>query len=143
MPGKVFESGSFIKTILISYSGIDQGKESGLFLSKYVLDYLRKKVVLGLNHSIVGKLGADWQFTRQERNGTYTKWNGSAYGSEVPYSLVNLLNTRIYWQQKNLMIYVEAANLLDQRYIDYGNIEQPGRWIKVGFRKQFDLETKN
>ena len=129
----------FIKSILFTYCWLDQGKESGPYSSKYVMDYLRHKAVAGINHSIFGNLGANWQIAYQDRNGTYTKWEGSSYGNEVPYAPVWLADARLYWQKKTTNIYLEFSNLLDKKYVDYANVEQPGRWFKIGIRKQFDL----
>jgi outer membrane receptor protein involved in Fe transport len=32
------------------------------------------------------------------------------------------------------MIFAEATNLLDNEYVDYGNVPQAGRWIRMGVR---------
>jgi iron complex outermembrane receptor protein len=32
------------------------------------------------------------------------------------------------------MIFAEATNLIDNKYVDYGNVPQPGRWIRTGIR---------
>ncbi len=139
IPDKLLKNKSIIKSMTFSYSWLNQGKESGSFSSKYILDYLRHKAVLGINHSIYRTFGASWEFSYQDRNGTYTKWEGSSYGNQVPYNPVWLADARLYWQKKNTNIYIEVSNLQDQKYMDYGNLEQPGRWIKIGIKKQFDL----
>jgi len=33
-----------------------------------------------------------------------------------------------------LHVYVEANNLFGCRYVDYGNVPQPGQWLMVGVR---------
>jgi vitamin B12 transporter len=138
-PDKVFLNKEFIKSINISYSKLSQSKVSGTFTSQYVLDYLKNKVDIGLTHSIYKGFGANWQFSYQERNGTYTKWQGTSYGAEVPYVPVWLVDGRLYWQKKGTNIYFEGSNLLNKRYVDYGNVEQPGIWFKIGIVQQFNL----
>jgi len=136
---KLLNSKSLIKSVIFSYSWLDQGKESGSYLSKYVMDYLKNKIVLGINHSIFGHLNADWKFSYQDRNGTYSKWEGNTYGKEVPYPTVYLVDTRLLWQSKATTLYLELSNLFNQRYVDYSNIELPGRWIKLGIKTQISL----
>ena len=137
--GKGLKNKPFIKYITLSYSWLDQGKQSGSYSSKYVMDYLRNKIVLGINHSIIGNLSADWKFSYQDRNGIYTKWEGSAYGKDVPYPSLYLVDARILWQNKSSVFYIELSNLLDQKFEDYSNVEQPGRWIKFGIKSQIRL----
>lgn len=130
---------TLIKCVTFSYSWLEQGKQSGSYSSRYVMDYLRNKIVLGINHSITGKLNADWKFSFQDRNGTYTKWEGSAFGKDVPYPSLYLVDARIVWQNKSSAFYIEFSNLFDQSYVDYSNVEQPGLWIKLGIKSQIKL----
>jgi len=139
IPEKIWNKRLFIKSFLFSYSWLDQGKESGAFSSKYVLDYLKNKVVFGIAHSVFKKIEANWQIAYEDRNGNYTKWEGTGYGNEVPYNSFWLIDARLYWRHKGTSIYLEASNLLDQRYVDYGNVNQPGRWFKMGIKKQIEL----
>ncbi len=129
----------FIKSIIFSYSFLNQGKESGTFSSKYVLDYLKNKVDLGISHSIHKGFCANWKLSYQDRNGTYTIWQNNSYGDEVPYSPLWLLDGRLYWQNRGINVYLEGSNLLNKRYVDYANVEQPGIWFKTGIILQINL----
>jgi iron complex outermembrane receptor protein len=135
-PEKILKKRSLVRSVNFSYSWLDQGKESGLYSSKYVMDYLKNKVVLGIKHSISGNIGADWTFSYQDRNGNYTKWEGNAFGKEVAYPKLFLTDARIFLQKKIWAFYIEFSNLFDQKYVDYSNVEQPGRWIKFGIKTQ-------
>ena len=139
IPEKIFMNKTFIKSVNIAYSKLSQGKESGTFSSKYVLDYLKNKVDLGITHTIFKGIGANWQFSYQERNGIYTTWEGTAYGKDVPFVPVWLVDGRLFWQSRGTNIYLEGSNLLNKRYVDYGNIEQPGVWFKIGIVQQINL----
>ena len=139
LPEKIFLKKVFIKSLSISYSKLSQGKESGAFSSKYVLDYLNNKLDINITHSIYKGIGANWQISYQERNGAYTKWEGTSYGKDVPYVPVWLVDARMYWQKKGTNVFLEGSNLLNKRYVDYGNVEQPGAWFKVGIVQQFNL----
>jgi iron complex outermembrane receptor protein len=136
IPGKILKNKSLIKSIKFSYSWLDQGKESGFYSSQYVMDYLKNKIVLGITHSFSKRVGADWTFSYQDRNGKYTKWEGSTYGKEVSYPHLFLADARIFWQNKVGIIYLESSNLFDQNQMDYSNVMQPGRWIKFGIKAQ-------
>jgi len=34
-------------------------------------------------------------------------------------------------------VYLEANNLFDTDYVDYGNVRQPGTWVMVGAKWNF------
>jgi iron complex outermembrane receptor protein len=138
-PEKIYQRELFIKSLNFSYAYLSQGKESGTYSSKYVLDYLKNKIDLGIIHGIYKGINANWKLSYQDRNGTYTKWQGSNYGLEVPYTPVWLLDGRLYWQKRGTNIYLEGSNLLNKRYVDYANVEQPGIWFKTGIIFQIGL----
>jgi vitamin B12 transporter len=138
-PSKLLNHKIFIHSVNFSMSILNQGKQSGIYSSKYVLDYLKNKINLGLTHKIARNLTANWQFSYQDRNGTYTYWDGSRYGAETAYKPFVLVDTRIQYQPKRTTYYLEAANLLDQKYTDFGNVSEPGRWIKFGVIRKFNL----
>jgi iron complex outermembrane receptor protein len=122
----------FINSIDLSYGFLIQDKESGKLISKYLLDYLKHKFDIRLTHDICRNINASWLISYQDRNGTFTLWEGSKYGNEVSYDPILLVNSRINWMWNKFNFYAEASNLLNNTYFDYGNIEQPGIWIKAG-----------
>ena len=131
-PSKLFEKKLFIQSLDFSYGFMTQDKESGTFISKYLLDYLKHKVDIRLTHAIAKHLNASWLFSYQDRNGTYTSWTGSKYGDEVKYKPLWLVDSRLNWIRNQFTFFVEANNLLNITYYDYGNVEQPGIWGKAG-----------
>ena len=80
---------------------------------------------LPLTDKLCLNLNARWQ----DRVGSYTDFDGTVQD----YSPYFLLDTRLTWQEPTWKIYLEANNLLDTRYHDYGLVEQPGRWLIAGF----------
>ena len=115
---------------LISYSYIHQDKkQEAHIVSQYALEYLRHKLVANAQVPIVDKLTLGLNFRWQDRVGSYTDFDGIIHDYK-PYALVD---TRLSWQQKKWKIYLEANNLFDTSYHDYGLVEQPGRWLIAGF----------
>ena len=114
----------------ISYGYINQDKEQeeGI-VSQYALEYLRHKLVASARVPIMAhlKLGLDCRW--QDRVGSYTDFDGKVCDYE-PYVLVD---ARLTWQQPTWKVYIEANNLFDTRYRDFGLVEQPGRWLIAGF----------
>ncbi|MEI6679488.1 MAG: TonB-dependent receptor [Mariniphaga sp.] len=139
IPERIFEKKIFIKSIDVSWSWLTQDKQTGIYSSKYVLDFLKNKINLGISHEIVKNVGINWEISYQDRNGTYTNWEGSKYGNEVKYKPFLLIDSRLYWNKKGTTIYTEASNISNTAYYDFGNIRQPGRWLRMGFIHQFNL----
>jgi iron complex outermembrane receptor protein len=62
--------------------------------------------------------------------GQYTDFSGIAHDYK-PYALVD---ARLTWQETKYKLYLEANNLLDKDYVDFGHVEQPGRWLIGGIK---------
>ena len=118
-------------TLKASYSYINQDKESEPnIVSQYALEYLRHKVIANAMVPIVKNLTLGVDLRWQDRVGQYTDFDGNAHDYK-PYALVD---TRLTWQQPKYKLYVEANNLFDTTYHDYGLVEQPGRWLIAGIK---------
>ena len=117
----------------VSYSYINQAKEQEAnIVSQYALEYLRHKLVASAHVPIIYRLTADMNLRWQDRMGQYTDFAGQVHDYQ-PYALVD---ARLAWTEPKWKLYVEANNLLDKSYADYGHVEQPGRWIIAGFAIQ-------
>ncbi len=132
-PSELVGNDQFIRSLDFSYGYLLQSKESGVYISKYLLDYLKHKVDIRFSNNICRNISASWLISYQDRNGTFTLWEGSKYGNEVNYAPLWLVDTRINWTIGMCNFFVEASNLLNKTYFDYGNVEQPGIWGKAGF----------
>ncbi|MCD4746240.1 MAG: TonB-dependent receptor [Bacteroidales bacterium] len=137
---KLYKKDIFIKSIMLGYAYMNTEKQSGNYISKYALDYLRHKISITLQHSIYWNIGASWSFTFQDRDGTYYDYN---LQKEVDYNPFMLCDTRIYWKKNFVSIYFEASNLFNTKYIDFANIEMPGRWVKGGIIFDMDIKKRN
>lgn len=131
MPGQ-----RLLRTLNVAYSYIDQQKDNANGIeSKYSLEYLRHKLVAGLQMNIWRYLDLGINYRYQERIGTYTDVDGQTHDYE-PYGIID---ARLSWNAPTYKVYLEANNLADKTYVDYGNVAQPGTWVMAGVAVNFDL----
>ena len=109
------------------YINQDKKQEEGI-VSQYALEYLRHKLVASARVPIIKHLTLGLDCRWQDRVGSYTDFDGKVCDYE-PYALVD---ARLTWQQPKWKVYIEANNLFDTRYRDFGLVEQPGRWLIAG-----------
>lgn len=113
----------------VDYCYIHQDKkQEENIVSQYALEYLRHKLVAKALCPITKRLSLNVTARWQDRVGFYTDFDSKVCDYE-PYALVD---TRITWQERKWKVYIEANNLFDTRYHDYGLVEQPGRWLIGG-----------
>ena len=98
--------------------------------SRYSLEYLRHKLTASLQLTLTKQLGLTLKYRFQDRMGNYTDTEGQQQ-SYHPYSVVD---ARLAWTANHYALYMEANNLLDKRYVDYGNVRQPGTWLIAGVK---------
>ena len=121
-------------TIHLSYSYIHQDKQQeSSIVSQYALEYLRHKLVAKAQLQMTKQLSLGVNLRWQDRVGAYTDFEGQTHDYE-PYTLVD---TRLTWAEAKWKAYIEANNLLDTSYHDYGLVEQPGRWLIAGININF------
>lgn len=123
----------FLNRAGISYNYTDISKDAGSYVSAYVLDNLKQKLSVNLNHKVFRNISAVWYLSYQDRNGNYGKYDPiTRTSTETPYESFWLMDGRISWKPKVVTVFAEVSNIFNTRYFDYGNIAQPGRWFKVG-----------
>ena len=117
-----------------AYTDQQQRREPGI-QSLYALEYLRHKFVTGLGLRIMPNLHFDAKYRYQSRVGSYSDTNGTVRRYK-PYSLAD---ARLEWRKAAYSVYVEANNLFNTDYVDYGNVPQPGFWVTAGAKWKFRL----
>ncbi len=123
--------------IQVSYFYNRQNKTESNFVSYYVLDNLRHKLVLSVNKSLFRNLTVDLKMIYQDRNGSFSLYEHGSYAVETPYKPFWMADLKASYKIKHLQTYVSVSNLLNNEYYDLGNVVQPGRWIKGGI--SYDL----
>ncbi len=121
-----------LSSLSLSYAYIYQDKKTEENLqSRYTLEYLRHKVVAQANLHVWRSLKLHVSYRWQDRMGNY-----ESDGQTVPYRPYSLLDARLSWDTPDYRLYAEANNLLNKTYYDYGNIPQPGIWLRAGMSWQ-------
>lgn len=113
------------------YTRLHQSKKSD-FISNEVLNYLRDKLTLKLNHTIYKNLSAQWNFRWQKRMGSYLHYEASKPTIEQPFGSYSTLDVRFNYKLKLLNLTLDLNNIFDKKYQDLGNIPQPGFWLIGG-----------
>ena len=127
LPSSIFH---YPSTIHLSYGYIHQDKQQEANLvSQYALEYLRHKLVANAQLQMTRRLSLGVNLRWQDRIGAYTAFDGQKH-DYAPYALID---TRLTWARAKWKAYLEANNLFDTDYHDYGLVEQPGRWLIAGF----------
>ena len=117
----------WIRRIELSYAFCDVQADAGGMMSLYVLDYLRHKATLRIEHKIYKGFGASWSLSFRKREGEYT----SLEGSVKHYRPVWLLDGSVYWRNNFLKVSVDAKNMADQLYYDFSGVVQPRHWVSA------------
>ena len=121
-----------IKKLGLAYSYLQMDKSADTYDSKYVLDYLKNKIALTVDHTIWKKLSASWKLAYFDRAGTYT----DAKNVLLSFKPFALLDTRFLWADRTFDVFVDVNNILNTSYADYGGLTQPGINFNLGVRKR-------
>jgi iron complex outermembrane receptor protein len=102
------------------------------FESNYVLDVLGTKVDAILGWKASDEFLIDLRWSAQDRLGGYFD---PIRGTEVEFDPIQLLGITVLWSSESIPVdfHLRIDNLLDEQYVDIGNVDQPGRWIRGGF----------
>ena len=119
----------------MAYCYNDQRKVADDKLTQSKLEYLRHKLVAAFRMRVVAQLDLDVRYRLQQRTGTYT----TTQGDVMPYRTYDVVDTRLSWSAPVYSVYAEASNLFGRRYVDYGNVPQPGLWFVVGAKVHLSL----
>ena len=115
----------------LSYCHLHQQKQETDYLqSQYSLEYLRHKLTAQLRMCLTESLELTLGYRWQDRMGQYTTIDGEVKDYH-PYSVID---ARLSWTKNSHSIYIEGNNLTRHRYVDYGNVPQPGCWITGGLK---------
>ena len=129
---KMFDTNLPISTLNISYAVNESDTTSEGFQSAYVLDHLKSNLSFTASQNINKNIRIDWRASRQDREGGYIDFES---GEDVEYLPFWLISTRLSYKVfTNSTMFLEVNNLFDNEYVDFGNIPQPGKWMRAGVK---------
>ena len=125
------EDGPALRYFTVSLAFMEADETSTGFESNYVLDILNTKADLILGLRPLDHWMVDVRWSAQDRNGGYYD---PVAGAEIDFAPVQLLGATVRWAPESLPVtaHVRVDNALDADYVDIGNVDQPGRWIRAG-----------
>lgn len=119
----------WLESFSASYCYMSQNhREQAGIRSLYVLEYLRHKFTANLQMAPLKRLLVGLRYRLQHRVGSYVDYLGVTHS----YGTYGVLDGRVAWQAGQWDAYVDMNNLLAKRYVDIGNVEQPGRYFMAG-----------
>ncbi len=123
----------FLKQFSLAYCYLNQNeKEHKGITSKYVLEYVKNKMVANLQLNLWRNLDLGLNYRLLHRMGGYIDTNNQRHN----YATYGILDTRLSWNTSKWTAFAAANNLLNRTYVDYGNVPQPGTWITAGISIQ-------
>jgi iron complex outermembrane receptor protein len=133
------EYGSKYPNVQFNYLYNSLDKKDADFVSNYVLDNLKHKLVGSLNQQIIKNLSFDLKFVFQDREGTYTKYEDLVSVGEVDYEPFWLFDGKLSYSTRGFVAFASVNNIFDTKYNDIGNVIQSGRWLKAGISYKIDF----
>ncbi len=121
----------FLTEASLSYQWIDMKKPTTDFISYYVLDFLKHKVVLSMQHGILKNLSGAWTLSYRDRAGSYSDLSS---GLEKDYTPYLLLDGKIRWDLGPIDFWIGVNNITNTRYRDISSVLMPGRWVSGGLQ---------
>ena len=119
----------FLKQFSLAYCYLNQNeKEHKGITSKYVLEYVKNKMVTNLQLNLWRNLDLGLNYRLLHRMGGYIDTNNQRHN----YATYGILDARLSWNTGKWTAFAAANNLLNRTYVDYGNVPQPGTWITAG-----------
>ena len=123
----------FLKQFSLAYCYLNQNeKEHKGITSKYVLEYVKNKMVANLQLNLWRNLDLGLNYRLLHRMGGYIDTSNQRHN----YATYGILDARLSWNTGKWTAFAAANNLLNRTYVDYGNVPQPGTWITAGISIQ-------
>ena len=129
---KLLNTNSSISSLSFNYAVNKSDTTSKGFQSAYVLDHLKSNFSLIASQNINPKTRIDWRASYQDREGGYINFETNEEKEYMPFWIASVRVS--YNAFKNNIIFLEVNNLFDNQYVDFGNIPQPGRWVRGGVK---------
>ncbi|MDG5767833.1 TonB-dependent receptor [Balneolales bacterium ANBcel1] len=128
-PSAVYSVHSYLS---LQYTYMHADKQSGEFISNYVLDHLTHKVDISLLLPVARNGGVLSTVTWQDRAGEYLHYEEGEFTGTRPFDSFWTVDLNLFYRIGEARLFMEASNVLDTSYMDIPNVPQPGRWMRAG-----------
>ena len=117
------------------FTTMEASKASSGFESFYVLDGLESKMDFSVGITVPGDLRLDMRLSRQDRLGGYRNFETGEEVEFEPFGIASCTASRMFVDNQ-VRAFVRVDNVTGMSYRDIGGVEQPGRWVRMGFAYQ-------
>ena len=107
--------------------------------SRSTIEYLRHKFVANLDLNLWRQLDLSLKYRWQKRTGSFTRKDSEGNAVVTAYKPYGIMDARLAWNADRYKIFVEANNLFDTKYYDFGSLPQPGTWVMAGAAVNINL----
>ena len=132
-PRRTSEESDFqLRYARLGFTTMEANKRSEGFESFYVLDGLATKADCSMGLGVPGDIDIDLRLSYQDRLGGYKDFETDKEVEFSPFMLASMTASRTFFEGQ-FRTYLRVDNLTDIDYLDRGGVQQPGRWIRLGF----------
>lgn len=117
-----------LKSLQFNYSFLDADKNEVGYQSFYTLNYLAHKLTIGFTTVKYKCISLSGFYTFKKRQGTYQ------LDTQSPSQLfdpIHLVDARLQYSKSKFSISIDALNLLNRVYYEFGFVEMPKRWVST------------
>lgn len=130
---RIFPQQHVLKSLDLAYTYMTQDKdEPANIQSRSTLEYLRHKFVASLDLNIWRQLDLSMKYRWQKRTGSFTRKDSEGNAVVSRFKPYGLMDARLAWNADSYKVFVEANNVFNTKYYDFGSLPQPGTWIIAG-----------
>ena len=124
----------FLHRITLAYGYTNTNRNSDIE-AQSAMDFMRHKAALSVELHFLRRMSLSLTGSLYDRNGSYTAYpvpGDSQIQETLDFKPYFLLDGRLSWEKGICRIYVDATNITDTSYCDWGGIPLPGAWITGG-----------
>lgn len=119
-----------VRELRAGYAFLDISRQSENYISAYVLDHLKHKIVTHLTVPLYRSADLVIMALWQDRAGSYTDFPS---GDEIAYAPFTIIDAGTSFSlNAGLNFSLQVSNVFNTVYSDIGNVPVPGRWIRAG-----------
>ncbi|MCX7876439.1 MAG: TonB-dependent receptor [Melioribacteraceae bacterium] len=115
------------KNFKVDYTYLSSNRNSGIYESKYLLEYFKHQLILTFNNNFVFNSEFDFIIRFENREN---------YASRI------LVDAQILKSFNSFTFLIRATNLFNKTYFDFPGVILPGRWISAGLKYSFEFKDE-